>query len=119
MPTVPAEQLKLLLSFFLMERIPLSRDSVTMTMPSSPDPDRTSFKLAKAIAGGRAAHARPASREQVLVRLLAKRAAAHRAGLHKLEQALRAQILWALPMRRDENRAVMEPHGPAARNHRL
>ncbi len=87
-------------------------------MPSSPQ-DRTSFKLAKAIAGGRAAHARPTSREQVLMRLLAKRAAAHRAGLHKLEQALRAQILWALPMRRDENRAVAEQHGPAARNHRL
>lgn len=90
-----------------------------MNMPSSLNPDRTSFKLAKAIAGGRAAHARPANREQVLMRLLAKRAAAHRAGLHKLEQALRAQILWALPMRRDENRAVAERDGPAARNHRL
>lgn len=90
-----------------------------MNLPSSPDSDRTSFRLAKAIAGGRAARARPTSREQVLVRLLAKRAAAHRAGLHKLEQALRAQILWALPMRRDENRAVAEQHGPAARNHRL
>jgi hypothetical protein len=102
-----------------MEPILAASDSSVMTMPSSPDPDRTSFKLAKAIASGRAARARPASREQVLVRLLAKRAAAHRAGLHKLEQALRAQILWALPMRRDENRAVTEEHGPAARNHRL
>lgn len=73
-----------------MERIRRSRDSNIMNLPSSPDPDRTSFKLAKAIAGGRAARGRPASREQVLVRLLAKRAAAHRAGLHKLEQALRA-----------------------------
>ncbi|MDB5697249.1 MAG: hypothetical protein JWN69_53 [Alphaproteobacteria bacterium] len=94
---------------------------------ASPDADRlgrTSFQLAKAIAGGRAAGARPTSREQVLARLLAKRAAAHRAGLHALEQALRAQILWALPMRRDENRAMLEANGPeqhgeTARNDRL
>lgn len=61
-----------------------------------------SFKFAQAVAKGRA-RARPASREVVLARLLAKRAAAHRAGMETLERFLRLQIEWSLPMLQPED----------------
>lgn len=64
---------------------------------------RLSFRLAKALSNGRAERGRPGSREEVLSRLLMKRAMAHRAGLHKLEAALRGQITWALPVRKGED----------------
>ncbi len=57
-----------------------------------------SFRLSRAVANGRKHRGRPASRETVLLRLLEKRAAAHRAGLMDLEQIMRDQIEWALPM---------------------
>ena len=63
---------------------------------------RLSFRLAKALSDGREARGRPLSREEVLSRLLMKRAMAHRAGLTKLEAALRGQIAWALPVRQGE-----------------
>ncbi|MEO1169700.1 MAG: hypothetical protein AAFW97_13415 [Pseudomonadota bacterium] len=66
----------------------------------------TSFRLSQALAGGRFAENRPVSRETVLARLLAKRAAAHRAGMDDLEDILRAQIEWALPMRKIEGSAA-------------
>jgi hypothetical protein len=56
-----------------------------------------SFRLAKALAGGRAPGAL-ASREAILAALLAKRAAARRAGLEDQEALLRGQILWSLPV---------------------
>ncbi|WP_299328778.1 hypothetical protein [Parasphingopyxis sp.] len=62
----------------------------------------TSFRLSKALANGRDADHRADSREAVLARLLAKRAAAHRAGLKDLEDILRSQIEWALPMHKME-----------------
>ena len=77
-----------------------------------------SYKLAKALSGGRAGHARPQSREEVLVRLLMKRAAAYRAGLTDLEAALRRQIAWSLPMRRGEE-SGLQPHAATAVNDRL
>jgi hypothetical protein len=58
----------------------------------------TSFKLSQAISGGRRNKGAPASREEVLTRLLHMRAAAHRAGLDRQEQLLRDQIRWALPI---------------------
>lgn len=61
-----------------------------------------SFGLAKAIAAGRRMRWRPVNREQVLARLLVKRAAAHRAGLDELEGSLREQISWSLPIRNGE-----------------
>lgn len=61
-----------------------------------------SFSLSKAVAAGRDPSVRTRTREAVLVALLAKRAAAHRAGLHSQERLLREQILWALPVRRGE-----------------
>lgn len=61
-----------------------------------------SFRLAKAVAAGRRTRWRPMTREEVLAKLLVKRAAAHRAGLDKLESSLRDQISWALPIRRGE-----------------
>lgn len=64
-----------------------------------------SFRLAKAVAAGRRTRWRPMTREEVLARLLVKRAAAHRAGLGKLESKLRDQISWALPIRRGEEEA--------------
>jgi len=63
---------------------------------------RLSYRLAKAVSDGRAARGKPASREEVLSRLLVKRATAHRAGLRELEAALRDQIAWALPVRNGE-----------------
>lgn len=62
-----------------------------------------SFKFAKALAAGRDGGWKPATREEVLLRLLRKRAAAHRAGLTDQEAVLRGQILWALPMRSGED----------------
>lgn len=60
------------------------------------------FRLAAALSSGGARGARPHTREAVLSALLAKRAAAHRAGLVGQERLLRDQILWALPMRGGE-----------------
>jgi hypothetical protein len=56
-----------------------------------------SFKLSAALARGR--QPRVLTREQILVDLLNKRAAARRAGLAELEVKLREQIRWALPLR--------------------
>ena len=64
---------------------------------------RLSYRLAKAVSDGRKARGRPLSREEVLSRLLVKRACAHRAGLKDLEAALRGQITWALPVRKGED----------------
>lgn len=58
-----------------------------------------SSRLAKAVSAGRR---QPATREQVLARLLIKRAAAYRAGLTIVERQLRDQIYWALPVRKGE-----------------
>ena len=66
---------------------------------------RLSFTLAKALAGGRKAKGRPGSREEVLARLLMKRAAAKQAGLKKLEAQLREQIVWSLPVQNPEDDA--------------
>jgi hypothetical protein len=57
-----------------------------------------SYKLSSALAKGR--QSRRLTREQILVDLLNKRAAARRAGLRELERSLREQIRWALPLRR-------------------
>jgi hypothetical protein len=56
-----------------------------------------SYKLSSALAKGR--QPRMLTREQILVDLLNKRAAARRAGLDELEGQLREQIRWALPLR--------------------
>lgn len=66
---------------------------------------RLSFTLSKALAGGRSAKGRPGSREEVLARLLMKRAAAKRAGLKDLEARLREQIVWSLPVHSPEDDA--------------
>jgi hypothetical protein len=57
-----------------------------------------SLKLSKAVARGRSAPPRPQSREELLVTLLRKRAAAHNVGAEELEMLLRDQIRWALPI---------------------
>ena len=59
-----------------------------------------SLHLSRALAKGRAAPAPPASRADLLLTLLRKRAAAHNAGAPELEALLRDQIRWALPMER-------------------
>lgn len=59
-----------------------------------------SYKLSSALAKGR--QSRRLTREQILVDLLNKRAAARRAGLRDLERSLREQIRWALPLRRED-----------------
>jgi hypothetical protein len=55
------------------------------------------------------------TREQILVDLLNKRAAARRAGLTELECKLREQIRWALPLRTAAEREAAalgdEPEG--------
>jgi hypothetical protein len=57
-----------------------------------------SYKLSAALSKGR--QSRRLTREQILVDLLNKRAAARRAGLSDLEGKLREQIRWALPLRK-------------------
>lgn len=61
-----------------------------------------SFRLSRAVSGGRRDRGRPATREVVLARLLAKRAAAQRAGLAEAEAIMRSQIEWSLPMQQGE-----------------
>ncbi|TKD53154.1 hypothetical protein [Sphingomonas baiyangensis] len=61
---------------------------------------RLSFRFSRALEQGRAARA-PATRAELLHRLLRKRAAAHHAGADDLEKMLRDQIRWALPIVRD------------------
>lgn len=57
-----------------------------------------SLNLSRALARGRAAPTLPASRADLLLTLLRKRAAAHNAGAPELEALLRDQIRWALPI---------------------
>ncbi len=45
----------------------------------------------------------PRSRQEILVRLLYKRAEARRLGLDSQERLLRDQILWALPVNEPED----------------
>ncbi len=78
-----------------------------------------SSRLAKALAGNRTLRWRPANREQVLARLLVKRAEAHQAGLDELEQKLRQQIRWALPVHRPEEDDKASGHDAAAVHDRL
>lgn len=72
-----------------------------------------SHRLFRAISGGRRLSWRPSNREQVLARLLVKRAEAKQAGLSELEASLREQIAWSLPMRRGEDDAMTERDGEA------
>lgn len=72
-------------------------------------------RLSRAIADGRKVHWRPESREEVLERLLVKRAEAHQAGLDGLEQSLRQQIAWSLPVRKGEDEQDQDA-GPGAGN---
>ena len=78
---------------------------------------RLSNRLFKALSDGRTLKWRPASREQVLARLLVKRAEAQQAGLSDLESSLRRQIAWSLPMRHVEERQETDDEGAA--HHRL
>ena len=57
-----------------------------------------SFQLSRALDKGRSNRGVPKSRQKILLRLLNKRAEAHRQGLHDQEKLLREQILWALPV---------------------
>ncbi len=59
---------------------------------------RLAARLAKALTDSRKLRWKPDTREQVLARLLVKRAEASAAGLTGLEKQLRQQIRWALPM---------------------
>ena len=64
-----------------------------------------SARVTMALSNGRANLGAPSSREEVLARLLRKRAAAQQAGLSELERALRDQIRWSLPMRNPRDTA--------------
>ena len=60
-----------------------------------------SARLSRALRHGRANAASP-SRAGLLASLLRKRAAAHASGDAALEELLRDQIRWALPLQKDE-----------------
>jgi hypothetical protein len=77
-----------------------------------------SFTLSRALSGGRRSNGRPGSREEVLARLLTKRAAAKRAGLTDLEAQLREQIVWSLPVRNPADDATDAPDEDAL-DHRI
>jgi hypothetical protein len=81
---------------------------------------RLAARLAKALTDSRSLRWKPESREEVLARLLVKRAEAKAAGLDKLEANLRQQIRWALPMHRVSDPATDGADGPASSlHHRL
>ena len=63
-------------------------------------------RLTKALSDSRKIRWRPHNREQVLARLLVKRAEAQQAGLDSLEMQLRQQIRWSLPMHHPEEAAT-------------
>lgn len=60
---------------------------------------KMSFHFAQALSAGRSRRPQPLTRESILAGLLQKRAAAARAGLRDLEDQLRSQIRWSLPVR--------------------
>ena len=60
-----------------------------------------SVRLSRALERGRAPAALPKTRADLLRTLLNKRAAAHNAGADDLEEMLRDQIRWSLPIERD------------------
>ena len=70
---------------------------------------KLSFRLSRAIAGGRLRQGAPSSRATVLARLLRKRAAARVAGQQELEAKIRNQILWALPIETPTDEQVETP----------
>jgi len=70
-------------------------------------------RLATLVSAGRAGKGIPASRSEVLVALLRKRAAAWRGGLSELEARLRNQILWSLPVEAPEDRAAASDESPS------
>ncbi len=55
------------------------------------------LRLSRAVERGRAEPAPPPTRQQLLVRLLNKRAVANRMGATELEAQLRDQIRWSMP----------------------
>jgi hypothetical protein len=59
---------------------------------------KMSFHFAQALSAGRSRRPQPLTRESILAGLLQKRAAAARAGLSDLEDQLRSQIRWSLPV---------------------
>lgn len=59
-----------------------------------------SVRLSRALSAGRTAR-QPDTRAGLLATLLRKRAAAHATGDRALEQLLRDQIRWSLPMERE------------------
>jgi hypothetical protein len=59
---------------------------------------KMSFHFAQALDAGRTRRTAPLTRESILAGLLQKRAAAARAGLSDLEDQLRSQIRWSLPV---------------------
>ncbi len=80
---------------------------------------RLAVRLAKALTDSRKLRWKPDTREQVLARLLVKRAEAQAAGLTALEEQLRQQIRWALPMHRLEPDAGVPVDDAAAAHDRL
>ncbi len=78
---------------------------------------RLAARLAKALTESRSLRWRPENREEVLARLLVKRAEAKAAGLDGLEANLRQQIRWALPMHNPSDAATPAEHGPPSTPH--
>lgn len=78
---------------------------------------RLAARLAKALTDSRSIRWKPDTREQVLARLLVKRAEAKEAGLDKLEANLRQQIRWALPMHNVTDADRVSGDEPAAPVH--
>jgi hypothetical protein len=80
---------------------------------------RLAARLAKALTDSRSLRWKPENREEVLARLLVKRAEAKAAGLDKLEADLRQQIRWALPMHKVRDIATDAENGTASLHDRV
>jgi hypothetical protein len=68
-----------------------------------------SVKFSQALNRGRKSERPPESRESLLAALLRKRATAHAVGADELEELLRDQIRWALPIHKDAREAASRP----------
>lgn len=65
-----------------------------------------SVRFSRALANGRRIKPPRPTRPELLAMLLRKRAAAHVAGADELEQLLRDQITWSLPIDKNPDGAV-------------
>lgn len=74
---------------------------------------KLSFRLAEAVNAGRKQRSAALTRASILEALLRKRAEAAQRGLGGLEQQLRSQIRWSLPIQKPAEQADADAQAPS------